>query len=188
MARIVATRDDYFAAALDTLARAGHGALRIGALCRGLGVTTGSFYHYFGSFDGFVAELLASWERENTQQVFEQALSVPDPVERVRVLKERALALPHEAEAAIRGWAHVNPVVALVQHRVDDERVEALRVVLGPVVGDDAAPLLASVAVSILVGYQQRGTPVDLDELRRALDLFESVVLHHAAIVGARPG
>jgi AcrR family transcriptional regulator len=182
MARIVATRDDYFAAALDLLAQAGHGAVRIGALCRGLGVTTGSFYHYFGSFDGFVDELLSSWEREKAQRIFEQALSLSDPTERVRVLKERALTLPHEAEAAIRGWAHVNPAVALVQHRVDDERVEALRVVLGPVVGE-AAPLLASVAVSILVGYQQRGTPVDLDELRRALDLFESVVLHHAAIV-----
>ena len=53
-------------------------------------------------------------------------------------------------------------------------------VVLRPVVGD-AAELLSSVAVAILIGYQQRTTPVDLDELGRALDLFETVVLHHAA-------
>ena len=69
---------------------------------------------------------------------------------------------------------------------MDAERLEALEVVLGPVVGD-AAPLLASVAVSILVGYQQRGTPVDLDELGRALDLFESVVLNHAALSPQAP-
>jgi AcrR family transcriptional regulator len=181
MARIVATKDDYFAAALDILAVDGHGALRIGALCRRLGVTTGSFYHYFGGFDGFVDELLEMWEREKTQRIFEQALAVSDIGERVRALKDRALDLPHEAETAIRGWAHVNPAVAVVQHRVDDERLEAVRVVLNPVVGD-AAPLLASMAVSILIGYQQRRTPVDLDELRRALDLFETIVLHHATL------
>ena len=181
MARIVATRDDYVATALDILAADGHGALRIGVLCRRLGVTTGSFYHYFGSFDGFVDELLASWEREKTQRIFEHALTLTDTRERVRELKGRALDLPHEAETAIRGWAHVNDAVATVQRRVDDERLEALRVVLTPVVGD-AAGLLASMALSILVGYQQRRTPVDLDELRRALDLFETVVLHHSAL------
>ena len=183
MARIVATRDAYFAVALDILAADGHGALRIGALCRRLGVTTGSFYHYFGSFDGFVGELLAYWEREKTQRIFADALSVTDVAQRVHVLKDRALSLPHGAETAIRGWSHVNEAVATVQRRVDDERVEAVRVVLVPVVGT-AAGLLASMAVSILVGYQQRRMPVDLDELRGALDLFETVVLTHTVPTG----
>ncbi len=179
MARILATKGAYFATALDILAGDGHGALRIGVLCRRLGVTTGSFYHYFGSFDGFVDELLISWEQEKTQRIFADALRVDDVTERVHTLKQRALTLPHGAEAAIRGWSHVNEAVARVQRRVDDERVEAVRVVLAPVVGDTAGPL-ASMAVSILVGYQQRRTPVDLDGLRAALDLFETVVLHHA--------
>ncbi|WP_375483996.1 TetR/AcrR family transcriptional regulator [uncultured Jatrophihabitans sp.] len=181
MARIVATKDGYITAALDILARDGHGALRIGVLCRRLGVTTGSFYHYFGSFDGFVDELLSSWEQELTQRIFEQAMTVSDPEQRVRLLKERALTLPHEAEGAIRAWSHVNAAVATVQRRVDDERLTALRVVLTPVAGD-TAPLLASMALSILVGYQQRRTPVDLDELRDALDLFEQLALHRAAL------
>ncbi|WP_375502395.1 hypothetical protein [uncultured Jatrophihabitans sp.] len=70
--------------------------------------------------------------------------------------------------------------MATVQHRVDDERVEAVRVVLNPIVSGDAAPQLASMAVSVMVGYRQRHTPVDLDELFGALNLFEQIVLHHA--------
>ncbi len=52
--------------------------------------------------------------------------------------------------------------------------------VLNPIVSGDAAPQLASMAVSVMVGYRQRHTPVDLDELFGALNLFEQIVLHHA--------
>ncbi len=128
--RLVVTKNDYFAAALDVLATNGHAALKIGSLCRAIGVTTGSFYHYFGGWDGFVRELLAHWEQEKTQRIFQIAGAEPDPMARVRKIKKLALTLPHEAETAIRAWSHINPLVDEVQRRVDHERLDAVRSVI----------------------------------------------------------
>jgi AcrR family transcriptional regulator len=180
--RLVVTKDDYFAAALDVLATQGHGALKIGLLCRTIGVTTGSFYHYFGSWDGFVEELLAHWEQEKTQRVFALAAAEPDPGARIRLIKKAALALPHEAETAIRAWSHINPMVATVQRRVDDERLEALRtVIMGVVPSRREADQLAIMGISLLVGLQQWRSPVEVRELGRVLDDYESLVLGRAA-------
>jgi AcrR family transcriptional regulator len=180
--RLVATRDDYFAAALHVLATEGHAALKIGTLCRAIGVTTGSFYHYFGSWDGFVEDLLAHWEQEKTQRIFEIAAGEHDPVARVRKIKKLALTLPHEAEAAIRAWSHSNPVVEQMQRRVDDERLEAVRLVVSGVVANRRqAELLAVMGLSLLVGLQQWRSPVDPRELARLLDEYEALVLSPAS-------
>ena len=179
--RLVVTREDYFAQALDVLASRGHGALRIGSLCSAIGVTTGSFYHYFGSWDGFVEALLEHWEQEKTQRVFAIAAALPDPLARVRKVRTLALRLPHDAEAAIRVWSHVNPAVGVAQQRVDTERLDALRAVIGGVVHDRRqAERLAVTGMSLLVGIQQWRSPVDLKELDRVLDDFECLVLSRA--------
>jgi AcrR family transcriptional regulator len=185
--RLVVTKDDYFAAALDVLATEGHAALKIGALCTAIGVTTGSFYNYFGSWDGFVAELLAHWEQEKTQRIFEVAAGEPDPRARVRKIKNLALLLPHEAETAIRAWSHVNPVVAEVQRRVDRDRLAAVRCVVSGVVPDPRrAESLAVAGLSLLVGLQQWRSPVDAHELEQILDAFERLVLGEAQFAAAR--
>lgn len=179
--RRVVTRDDYFAAALDVLATQGHGALKIGSLCTAIGVTTGSFYHYFGSWDGFVEALLEHWEQEKTQRIFAIAAAQAEPLSRVRKIKKLALTLPHEAEAAIRAWSHVNPVVDRVQRRVDQERLDAVCTVVGSVVPDRReAHLLAVMGLSLLVGLQQWRTPIDVKELSRLLDEYEALILGRA--------
>jgi AcrR family transcriptional regulator len=178
--RLVVTKNDYFAAALDVLATHGHGALKIGSLCKTIGVTTGSFYHYFGSWDGFVEELLAHWEQEKTQRIFQIAAAERDPVARVRKIKKLALTLTHEAETAIRAWSHINPMVDEVQRRVDRERLDAVRSVVSGVVSDRRqAELLAVMGISLLVGLQQWRSPVDERELARLLDAYEDLVLTH---------
>jgi AcrR family transcriptional regulator len=179
--RQLVTRIDYFAVALTVLADEGHGALKIGTLCRSLGVTAGSFYNYFGSFDGFVDELLGYWEQEKTQRIFAAASAVPDPVGRVRLVKSLAVELPHGAETAIRAWAHVNPSVAEAQRRVDQERRTALREVLAGVIPiEREADELAIIGISLLVGIQQWRSPVDPAELGRVLDEFEILVMDRA--------
>ena len=184
--RLVVTREDYFTAALDVLARDGHAALKIGALCRAIGVTTGSFYHYFGSWDGFVGELLAHWEQEKTQRIFELAAAQPDPVSRVRTIKSLAVGLPHEAETAIRAWSHTNPMVAEVQQRVDAERLDAVRTVLQGVLGDRReADRLAVMGISLLVGMQLWRAPVDGRDLATVLDDFEGLVLDRAGLLAS---
>lgn len=181
--RLVVTKDDYFAAALDVLATSGHGALKIGSLCRGIGVTTGSFYHYFGSWDGFVVELLTHWEQEETTRLATAVGAGADPAARVRTIKSMAMSLPHEAETAIRAWSHINPAVAAVQARVDQERFEAMRAVLAAVLPSRRrAENLAVMGISLLVGLQQWRTPVDRKELGRLLDEYEALILREASL------
>lgn len=178
------TRTDYFAAALDVLATRGHGALRIGSLCTAIGVTTGSFYHYFGSWDGFVEELLAHWEQQTTQRIVALAAAEADPVARVHKIKKLALTLPHEAETAIRAWAHSNPIVARAQARVDEERLDAVRsVLLGVLPGRREAEQLAVLGLSLLIGVQQWRCPVDVKELGRLLDVYEQLVIGRAGVL-----
>jgi AcrR family transcriptional regulator len=184
--RLVVTRSDYFAAALDVLASQGHAALKIAALCKAIGVTTGSFYHYFGSWDGFVDELLAHWEQEKTQRIFQIAADEPDAVARVRKIKKLALTLPHEAETAIRAWSHINPAVERMQRRVDQERLDAVREVVSGVVADRRqAELLAVMGLSLLVGLQQWRSPVDVRELARLLDEYEGLVLAQVRVAAS---
>ena len=183
MARLSVTREDYFAHALDVLAAEGHTGLRIGALCRRAGVTAGSFYHHFGNLDGFVEALLEHWEREKTQRVLAIAAAEPDVEVRIHRLEQLALGLPHEAETAIRAWAHVNPAVAAVQRRVDSQRHAAVRETVRQLVPDDAeSDRLATMAMSLLVGFQQWRSPVDPAELSRLLALFESMLRDRASL------
>ena len=49
---IVATRDAYYDTGLDVLSDLGYGGLKLAEVCRRLGVTTGSFYHYFDELVG----------------------------------------------------------------------------------------------------------------------------------------
>lgn len=178
MARTV-TPALFFEQAMTTLAGPGLPALRIGRLCTALGVTSGSFYHHFGSWEGFVRAFLDHWAREESDRV-EGMVARCDPDERVVLLKHLALALPHEAETAIRRWAGTDAVVAAAQVRVDEGRRRTLRAVLAPVVGEALAPTLGEVGMSILVGHQQlhgHGPPVDL---AAQLDQFELLVRTHA--------
>lgn len=183
---VVATREDYFVVAMDLLGAEGHGALRLGRLCESLGVTTGSFYHYFGGIDGFVRELLEYWEVQQTQRIAALSLVPADPRERIRRMRELSLTVPHEAEAAIRAWANTNPEVAAMQQRVDAERHAVLRrVILGVVPDRRRADLLAVIGLSLLIGLQQWRTPVRKRELNRVLDEFQQLIERHAAEVGA---
>ena len=177
---VVVTREQYFETALALLAADGHGALKIGTMCRSLGVTTGSFYHYFGSLDGFVEAFLEYWERERTARVIQLANVPADPTERMARLKVLALDVPHDAEAAIRAWANTNARVAEVQKRVDQERFDALRdVIMGVVPNRGRAELLAVLGLSMLVGLPMWRSPVQRRELARLFDEFEQAILRH---------
>ena len=188
-----ATPQAYFEEALRLLAREGRNGLRIGRLCAALGVTSGSFYHHFGSWEGFVAALLEHWEREETARLVELVNASDDALERVTRMKYLALTVPHEAETAIRAWATVDPTVDAAQRAVDRGRVRALGDVLASVIADDALrERLASLGVAVLAGHQQIAgvTPVELSAL---LDEFELLVRAHAdgawdpAITPVRP-
>ncbi|WP_433783788.1 TetR/AcrR family transcriptional regulator [Actinomycetospora sp. CA-101289] len=176
-----ATPRSYFDEALRVLAREGRNGLRIGRLCSALGVTSGSFYHHFGGWDGFVAALLEHWEREEVGRIVELVNASDDPFERVRRMKYLALTVPHEAETAIRAWATVDPVVEAAQRAVDRGRLHALADVLAPVIEDpERRGRLAALGVAVLAGHQQIAGVADAD-LASLLDEFDLLVRAHAS-------
>jgi AcrR family transcriptional regulator len=176
--RQLVTREDYFAAAMDVLATEGAGGLKIGALCKRIHVTSGSFYGYFGSFDGFVVEFLRFWEDQQTQRIVELANAPDDPVERIHTMKVLGRSVPHEAEAAIRGWAHTHPIVAEAQKRVDERRTKALTEIVRPACASAAeARRLGTMAITLMVGLQQLRSPVRKRDFDLLFDEYEAVVM-----------
>ena len=175
--RLSVTRDDYFHAAMELLASSGAAGLKIAPLCKSLGVTSGSFYGYFGSMDGFVTEFLAYWELAQTERIAELS-SVPDDLAtRIHLMKNLTAKLPHDAEAAIRGWAHANPQVAQVQKAVDARRVEILTDLLRPAVDTRRqAETLAIMGITLLVGLQQWRSPVTRRDFNRVFNEYEQMV------------
>jgi AcrR family transcriptional regulator len=162
---------------MTILGERGQAGLKIAPLCRELGVTSGSFYHHFGSWAGFVEAMLTHWEAEQTQTLLALTWQAEDPWERVTVMKNLAVTVPHEAEAAIRAWGKLDPAVGHAQQRVDAARIEGLRVVVAGVGGDDAtARRLSLMGIALLAGVQQIRGLVDREELLGVLNDFEQVI------------
>ncbi|HUP98836.1 MAG TPA: TetR/AcrR family transcriptional regulator [Aeromicrobium sp.] len=176
--RLLVTRDDYYEAAMRILATEGAGGIKITKLCSALGVTTGSFYGYFGSLDGFVDAFLEYWWEGQTARIVEMANAPDDPADRIRLMRKLASQLPHAAEGAIRSWGHTNIAVAAMQEKVDAARSKALADVLRPAAADDnEARTLGIMAMTLLVGLQQWRQPVTTEDFNLLFNEFEKLVL-----------
>ena len=91
--------------------------------------------------------------------------------------------VPHAAAAAIRGWAHTNDAVDVVQKRVDEHRVQALQDVLASVIPDAGeAHRLAIMGITLLVGLQQWRSPVTQADFDLVFDSYEQMVLARVAL------
>ena len=160
--------EDWYREALGVLGERGSEALTIAVMCERLQITKGSFYHHFGSMAGFVRGLLRYWEQEHSERLIALSEAQADPRERIRVLTDIALELPHASEGAIRAWARSNPEIAAVVERVDQRRVQHIADAVAALGADrDRAQLLAHLSTTVLVGAQTREHPVDHDRLRR---------------------
>lgn len=167
------TAEDYYREALAVLGEHGSEAMTIAVLCERLDVTKGSFYHHFGGLPGFVEGLLAYWEREHSDRLIAISKAQPDPSLRIATLTDMGVHLPHASESAIRSWGRSNPEVAEVVARVDKRRERHLVDAVGALgVDRPHARLLGRIALSLLIGVQQREHPVDLKRLRQ---MFEEV-------------
>jgi AcrR family transcriptional regulator len=168
------TRASYFTVALEILASEGPAALTIAELCQRLGVTKGSFYHHFVGRSQFVDALLDYWATEHASRLISISESIADPLERMAVLKNIAITLPHDAEAAIRAWSSQDERVAAVQAEVDQARRDHLRdsyVQAG--IAEPRASLLATIAMSVLAGMQQIVRPADPVVVRQIFEQLE---------------
>lgn len=175
-----ASREKYFTAALEILTDKGFGHLKMTALHQRLGVSSGSFYHFFAGWDDFVAQFLESWITQ-TSTISAQAQQASDPFDRLDTLRYLARTVPHAAEAAIRLWSATDPKVATAQRHVDTQRLAIIReAVAAAGVTDVQADVLARHGLSIIVGWQQLSRPFELRGLDEMLGQFLELVRAHA--------
>ncbi len=153
-------RDSFYEAGLEILADLGFGALKLAEVCQRLGVTTGSFYHYFDNWSAYTRELVTYWREERTVRFIDALRRETDPRRRIRATIEVALALPHGAESAIRSWSSVDPEVHKVQQEVDRQRFDVIYEAALEICGDPRqAHTYAAMSVYVFVGYEQATLP-----------------------------
>lgn len=173
------SREAYFETGLDVLSDLGYGGLKLAEVCTRLGVTTGSFYHYFSGWPGYTRELVAYWMQGRTVQVIEVVRAEPDPRRRIDALIRAGLTLPHGAEAAIRVWSSVDPQVYPAQAAVDQQRFDIMyESAFEMLQSKRQAQLFAAWGVYLLVGYEQATLQRDSDALEwiagQLLDALDS--------------
>lgn len=175
----VVSREAYFETGLEVLSDRGYGGLKLAEVCNRLGVTTGSFYHYFPNWSAYTRELVAHWMEARTVQVVEAVRSEPDPRRRIDTLIQVGLGLPHGAEAAIRVWSSINEEVYTVQAAVDQQRFDIMFESGFEILKNKRqAQMFAAWGVYLLVGYEQATLPRDAKALEwiagRLLDALDS--------------
>jgi AcrR family transcriptional regulator len=140
---------------LQALAAGGPDAVRIELLAKALGVTRGGFYGHFDDRGALLDEMLDAWERASTDEVIER-------VERkggdARAKLRRAGALTFSEwllpiDLAVRDWARRDQEVAERLRRVDNRRMDYLRLLFSSFCSDEEEVEARSMlAFSLLIG------------------------------------
>jgi AcrR family transcriptional regulator len=152
--------EDFFNAAIKILAADGPERLNIPFLCARLGVTKGSFYHHFASFDDFVVALMGAWNAALTK--FMERVEAENPARTLELVLQAMASMPHETEGAVRAWARTNPTVAAAVRLQDEIREAKAREWLSRFVEDpERCRVLAHMKVCLLAGMQERPPPLD---------------------------
>jgi AcrR family transcriptional regulator len=148
-------RSTWIDAGLAALAAGGPDAVRVDLLAKALGVTRGGFYHLFASREVFLEALLDAWEHRSTDEVLvrveETGGDARDKVRMAGMLTFSAELLP--IDLAVRDWARRDRAVAKRLRRVDNRRMEYLRVLIGTFSDDpDDVEARGMLAFSLAIG------------------------------------
>lgn len=148
--------DDWLRAGLELLATTGADGLKIDRLCRRQGVTKGSFYHHFKNRDDFVRALLDYWQRAFTDDIIQEVDQFSEPLERSEALTRISTSLKQQEERAIRAWAQWDAQVASRVSEVDQQRLDYLAELIGPLIqAPEHAELVAKTVYAHFLGVQQ---------------------------------
>jgi AcrR family transcriptional regulator len=157
MAAITRTpRSRWIEEGLRALAAGGPDAVRVEALAQALGVTKGGFYGHFADRGALLEEMLDSWERKATDEVLERVERKGGDV-RTRLRRAGALTFSSELlpiDLAIRDWARRDQAVAERLRRVDNRRMEYLRLLFGALCPDEEeVEARCILAFSLVIGH-----------------------------------
>jgi len=141
---------------MRALAAGGPDAVRVEALAKDLGVSKGGFYWHFEDRQALLEETLDTWEKAGTEDVIATVDSEPaDPRAKLRRLFELAPSAQglFAVELALRDWSRRDDDVAGRLHRVDNRRLEYLRLLFGQLCADeDETEARAMLAYSLFIG------------------------------------
>jgi len=148
-------RSTWIDAGLKALAAGGPDAVRVELLAKALDVTRGGFYWHFPSKQAFLDEVLDTWERRSTEEVLgrveQEGGDARDKVRRAGMLTFSKELLP--IDLAVRDWARRDTSVAKRLRRVDNSRMEYLRLSIGEFTADqDDVEARAMLAFSLAIG------------------------------------
>ena len=173
---------DYFAAARRLMADGDPRRVTIDALCKLVKTTSGSFYHHFGNFDGFVDALAADWSQRSIAAMHGSIADLDTNLRGARRLVNESLLLQHhELEAAFRAWGRTNASMRHAVELVDDARFDASRAMveaLSPQLSPADVEACARISVLILIGAQARDPATAAEVSAVALASFASLIEH----------
>jgi AcrR family transcriptional regulator len=121
-------RRDWVAAGQRLLIEGGLPAVKLAALTRSLGVTSGSFYHHFTDFRDYLDALADDYGEGNIDRVFDALAPIEDPAERLRTM----FALREQwdvgrLDSAMRVWASSDERARAAVARLDERMIEVVR-------------------------------------------------------------
>ena len=123
---------------MRALAACGPDAVRVEALAQALGVTKGGFYGHFADRGALLEEMLDTWERKAIDEVLERVERQGGDV-RARLRRAGALTFSREllpVDLAARDWSRRDQAVAERLRRVDNRRLDYLRLLFGAICPD----------------------------------------------------
>ena len=125
MAAVTRTPDEWADAALEAFAEGGVRAASIPAIARALGVTKGSFYWHFRSFDDLLDAAMHRWE-ERDKAVLD-ALRGIEPRARLVGLFDEAMQASQAQALFVALSGSSMPIVSAAIRRMSARRVRFLR-------------------------------------------------------------
>ncbi len=157
MAAITRTpRNKWIEEGLRALAAGGPEAVRVEPLAQALGVTKGGFYGHFADRNALLEEMLDTWERKATDEVLERVERHGGDV-RARLRRAGALTFSPELlpiDLAIRAWSRRDQSVAARLRRVDNRRMDYLRLLFSAICADqDEVEARSTLAFSLVIGH-----------------------------------
>ena len=157
MAAITRTpRSRWIEEGLRVLAACGPDAVRVEALAQALGVTKGGFYGHFADRNALLEEMLDPWERKAIDEVLERVERQGGDV-RARLRRAGALTFSREllpVDLAVRDWSRRDQAVAERLRRVDNRRLDYLRLLIGAICPDqDEVEARSMLAFSLVIGH-----------------------------------
>ena len=169
------TKQDWYDIAYQGLIESGIDSLSAEKLASKLGVSRGSFYHHFGSCEGFYKALLENWLQRNTMQI-DQLNQGKSASEKIQGLKEFAWALPHKIEVAIRSWALYDDLAKKYQIKTDEIRLDYITELFEAKYEKTKARKAAKVLFYAFIGIQNRQPLVTKNEINSFSLLINEVI------------